>query len=133
MNEVKISGRIGRDMELRATSRPGFNVGNFSIAVSKKSKKDPSGFETMWFDITVFGAKADQIAYQAVKGAKCLVSGRLDQQSWLDKQTGASRSKVVILANEVEFEAPAQHQGEPPRSHGEFVSNSSPTMDNIPF
>jgi single-strand DNA-binding protein len=37
------------------------------------------------------------------KGSKVLVLGRLNQQTWDDKETGKKRSKVVITANDVTF------------------------------
>ena len=132
MNEVRISGKLGKDMVLRPTSNPNLNVGSFSIAVPKKSKKDPSGYETLWFDVTAFGSVATDNQHSLVKGAKVEITGRLDYQTWLDKESGAKRSKVCLIASELVVEQ-RQPEEERPYVPVALEPSDNPTFDDIPF
>lgn len=103
-NTMTIIGSLGRDVELRF-SHSGKAVGNFTVAdtprkFNKQSNEWEDG-ETVWMDCTVFGQQAENAAASLVKGTRVVVSGRVEQQNWEDKNTGAKRSKLVLLVDEV--------------------------------
>ena len=56
--------------------------------------------EVSFFDVTCWSSLAENVAESVTKGARVIVHGRLDQQTW-DAPDGSSRSKVVIVADEV--------------------------------
>lgn len=99
INQVNLGGRLTRDPELRMTPN-GLNVCTFSLAVTDhfKDKK-----ETLFIDITTFAKAAENCAKFLCKGARCYVEGRLKLDSWDDKQTGQKRSKISVLAGNVQF------------------------------
>jgi len=55
---------------------------------------------TSFFDVVCWRDLADNVSESLVKGARVIVSGRLEQRSW-EGQDGERRSKVEIVADEV--------------------------------
>ena len=98
-----IVGNITRDPELRSTPS-GAQVCGFSVAVNR-TYKDNSGAnqETVSFiDCSAWGRAGEIIAQYAKKGSGILVSGRLEQRSWEDKE-GQKRSRVEIVVEDFNF------------------------------
>lgn len=98
VNQVILMGRLTKDVDLRTTAG-GKNVADFTLAVDKLGKEDGADF----FDVTTWEKLADLVNQYTKKGSKVLVMGRLQQQTWDDKETGKKRSKVVVIANDVTF------------------------------
>ena len=106
MNKVFLTGRLGKDVELRY-SQSGSPFGNFSIAVDASYNKDGQKVEkTYWFDVSCFGQTAELAANFLHKGSKVLVEGNLEVQEWQDRETGQNRSKVTVRAQRLEFLSP---------------------------
>ena len=114
INSVSISGNLGRDPELRVTPT-GTSVLSLSVAVNDRVRDQQTGEwrdRANWVDVVVFGSRADAIAPFLAKGSKVAVSGRLRWSQWQDRQTGANRSKLEVVADEVVFlSAQRQEQG----------------------
>jgi len=98
MNLVCLIGRLGKDPELRVT-QGGISVAKFSIAVDRRDEAK----NTDWFDVTCFGKVAENTGKYMKKGCMVGVTGRLQQDKWQDKQSGQNRSKVSIIAGQVDF------------------------------
>lgn len=100
-NKVILLGNLTRDPEVRYTPN-GTAVATFAIAVNEK-RKDQKTNETRdhvsYFDIIVYGKQAENCGQYLTKGALVLIEGKLNQRRWDDKETGAKRSKVEIIAN----------------------------------
>ena len=99
-----IAGNLTRDPETRSTSG-GTSVTGFTIAVNR-SFKDASGSNretTSFIDCSAWGKAGELIAQYCKKGSSLLVSGRLDQRSWEDKETRQKRSKVEIVVEDFTF------------------------------
>ena len=110
INSVSISGNLGRDPELRVMPT-GTSVLSLSVAVNDRIRDQQTGEwrdRANWVDVVVFGSRADGIAPFLAKGSKVAVSGRLRWSQWQDKQTGANRSKLEVVAGEVVFLTPQQ-------------------------
>jgi len=102
-NTITVVGNITRDPELRFTAS-GKAVASFGLAHNhRRFNKQTNDWDeqTSFFDITVWGDMAENVAESIGKGARVIVEGRLEQQQWEDKKTGDNRSKVVIIADEV--------------------------------
>jgi len=100
-NIVNVVGNVTRDPELRYTPS-GASVCNFSIAWNNRYERNGQQVEQVsYFDVTVWREQAENVAASVSKGMRVMVQGRLDQRSWDDQQTGAKRSKVEIIADEV--------------------------------
>lgn len=99
-----ITGNLTRDPELRTTPS-GAQVCSFSVAVNR-TYRDASGNNqesVSYLDCVAWNRLAETIAQYAKKGSGVLVSGRLEQRSWEDKQTGQKRSRVEIVAEDFNF------------------------------
>lgn len=102
LNSVTLLGNLTRDPELRQTPT-GQDVVSFSLALNR-SYKDASGEwqeSTDYIDCTAWGTLAGQVSQRLVKGARALVTGRLQSRSW--EQDGVKRNKVEVLAMDVTF------------------------------
>lgn len=102
-SKVIIVGNITRDPELRSTPS-GTQVCSFSVAVNR-NYRDSSGEQkenVSFFDCSAWGKSGELIAQYAKKGSGILVSGRLDQRSWEDKE-GQKRSRVEIVVEDFNF------------------------------
>jgi single-strand DNA-binding protein len=102
-NTVTVIGNATRDPELRFTNS-GQAVANFGIAYNKRKKNSSTGEwedqDPAFFNVTVWGQMAENVAESIQKGTRCVVFGRLDQRSWETKE-GDKRSQVEIIADEV--------------------------------
>lgn len=103
INEVIIVGRLTRPAELRYSNN-GTAICSFSIA-SNKSRKTPQGWqdEGHFFDVTFFGKQAEAVNQYLGKGQQIVVKGELHQDRWTDKNTNQNRSKVKIIAQNVQL------------------------------
>jgi single-strand DNA-binding protein len=103
-NQVVLLGNLARDPELRYTPE-GAPVCSFTVATSRKvTRKDGEKIEEAAFvDVTVWNRLAEISAEFLMKGRAVLVSGRLVQDRWEDESTGQKRSKLRVLADQVQF------------------------------
>jgi single-strand DNA-binding protein len=114
INSVTLCGRLTRDMEVKYSSS-GFAIGNFSLATSQSRKNGDTWEEqSHFFDCTLLGKRADALSQYMKKGQQIVVLGSLQQDRWQDSESGANRSKVKILVNDIQLvggkkaEAPAK-------------------------
>ena len=98
INQVIVMGRLTRDPEMRTTPS-GKTVTSFSLAVDRQGSDDTADF----FDITAWEKLGELVNQYLSKGRRCLVQGRLRQESWDDKETGKKRSRVAVVASDVTF------------------------------
>ncbi len=98
INQVILMGRLTRDPEVRTTAS-GKTITSFSLAVDRGGQDDQADF----FDITAWEKLGELVSQYLSKGRRCLVQGRLRQDSWDDKETGKKRSKVEVVATDVTF------------------------------
>ena len=99
-----ITGNLTRDPELRTTPN-GASVCSFSVAVNR-TFKDSNGEQkedVSYIDCSAWGRLGEMINQYAKKGSGVLVSGRLDQRSWEDKNGGGKRSRVEIVVEDFNF------------------------------
>ena len=100
LNKVMIIGNLGRDPELRYTTR-GNAVCNFTVAVNRPGRMDENGQraedETEWFSVVAWDKLAETCNQYLSKGRKVYVEGRLQTRSW-EGPDGQKRSRVEVLA-----------------------------------
>lgn len=103
-NKVILCGNLTRDPEMRYTPK-GTGIAKFGLAVNRKwtgedgEKKE----EVTFLDVAFFGKMAETIGQYLKKGAPLLVEGRLEQETWDDKETGKPRSKIVVVGESFQF------------------------------
>ena len=98
INQVILMGRLTRDPEMRTTTT-GKSIASFSLAVDRGGQDDQADF----FEVTAWEKLGELVNQYLSKGRRCLVQGRLRQDSWDDKETGKKRTKVEVVATDVTF------------------------------
>lgn len=101
INQVCISGNLGKDSELRNTAS-GLGVLSFSLCVNHRQKKGNEWVDKPnWVDCTMFGSRAEKLASYLTKGTHATVSGRLDQDTW--ETDNGKRSKLKVIVDDIDF------------------------------
>ncbi|MEA1902358.1 MAG: single-stranded DNA-binding protein [Actinomycetota bacterium] len=99
-NNVTLIGNLVDDPELRFTPS-GVAMAKIRMAVNRRYQKDGEWQEqTSFFTGTIWREQAEQVAESLQKGARVIVSGRLEQRSW-ETQEGDKRSVVEIQIDEM--------------------------------
>jgi single-strand DNA-binding protein len=116
-NKVLLLGNLTRDPELRYTPK-GVAVVNMGLAVNRswKTETGETKEEVTFIEITAFGRLAETLAQYSRKGSPLFIEGRLQAQSWDDKQTGAKRSKMIVILESFQFLGSRQDGQAAPRS-----------------
>jgi single-strand DNA-binding protein len=101
-NATTLSGNLTRDPEIHYTKDGQANV-TFGLAVNRRWQARGSDVweeSTSFFDVVCWRELAENVALSLVKGARVIVSGRLEQHSW-ETESGDRRSRVEVTADEV--------------------------------
>jgi single-strand DNA-binding protein len=103
-NRVTIAGNLTRDPQVKFLAGEKA-VANFSLAINHRYKDDEGAKkeETTFIDIEAWGRTAELIGQYLTKGSNCFIEGRLKLESWEDKDTKAKRSKIKVVADNVQF------------------------------
>ena len=104
LNKVMLIGRLTRDPQLRYTPS-GAAVADLGVAVNRyyKGQDGNRQEEVCFIDVTVWGRTAENATEYLSKGRQVYVEGYLRLDSWEDKNTGDKRSKLKVVANNVQF------------------------------
>jgi single-strand DNA-binding protein len=142
INRVCISGNLTRDPELRSTGS-GMAILQLRMAVNDRRKNSQTGeWEDApnYVDVVVFGQRAESLSRFLSKGSKIIVDGKLRWSEWDDKDSGKKRSKIEVVADDIDF---ASSRGEggggggggysAPASGGSAPAESPVLEDDIPF
>jgi single-strand DNA-binding protein len=98
VNKVILIGRLGRDPETRETNS-GMTVAELRIATSRGRGDNE---QTDWHTVVCFDKTAEIVAKYLSKGRQVYVEGRLQHDSWEDKD-GNKKYKTSVVANSVQF------------------------------
>jgi single-strand DNA-binding protein len=99
LNHICIIGRMVRDPELRVTGS-GISVANFTVAVDRDfGGRDGGEKETDFIDCTAWRKTAEFVSKYFTKGRMIAVSGRLQINSYTDKDGNKRRNAVVVADN----------------------------------
>ncbi|MGH9293553.1 MAG: single-stranded DNA-binding protein [Acidimicrobiales bacterium] len=101
-NNVVLVGNATREPELRFTPSGQATV-SFGLAVNRRwQNRQTQEWEeaTSFFDIVCWRELAENVGESIHRGARVIVSGRLEQRSW-ETAEGDKRSKVEVVADEV--------------------------------
>ena len=101
-NSVTLVGNITRDPELRYTPT-GAATCQFGLAVNRRwQNRQTSEWEeaTSFFNVVAWREMAENAGESLQKGARVIVTGRLEQRSW-ETPDGEKRSVVEVVADEI--------------------------------
>lgn len=126
INRVCVSGNLTADPELRQTAG-GMSILSLRMAVNDRRKNAAGEWEDFpnYVGVTVFGSRGESLSRFLSKGSKVTVDGKLRYSEWDDKNGGGKRSKLEIVADDVEL---------PPRSGNSAPAPSAPIdEEDVPF
>jgi single-strand DNA-binding protein len=98
-NKVMLMGNLTRDPEVRYTPK-GTAVAEIGLAVNRiySGENNEKREETTFVDVTLWGRTAEVAGEYLKKGRPVFIEGRLQLDSWEDKQSGQKRSKLRVVA-----------------------------------
>ena len=103
-NKVILMGNLTRDPEVRYTPK-GSAVTDIGLAVNRVYSTDngEKREETTFVDVTLWGRTAEIAGEYLKKGRPVLIEGRLQLDSWDDKQSGQKRSKLKVIGESMQL------------------------------
>ena len=104
-NKVILMGNLTRDPEIRFTQNQ-MAICKVGLAVNRRfkdSQTDEWREEPTFVDVTIFGKRGEAFEKYHRKGASAFLEGELRLDTWEDKNSGAKRSKLYVVANNWEF------------------------------
>ncbi len=102
IDSITVAGNLTRDPEIRYT-RDGQATTSLSLAVNRRwQNQHTKEWEeaVSFFDVVCWRELAENVALTLTKGARVVVTGRLDQRSW-ETDDHTFRSKVEIVAEDI--------------------------------
>ena len=104
LNKVLLLGNLTRDPEVRYTPK-GTAVGDLGLAVNRRVSDGNGNWsdEVTFVDVTVWGTNAENAQKYLTKGRGVFIEGRLQMDTWEDKQSGQKRSKLKVVAEVLQF------------------------------
>jgi single-strand DNA-binding protein len=98
-NKVMLMGNLTRDPEVRYTPK-GTAVAEIGLAVNRiySGENNEKREETTFVDVTLWGRTAEVAGEYLKKGRQVFIEGRLQLDSWEDKQSGQKRNKLRVVA-----------------------------------
>jgi single-strand DNA-binding protein len=148
-NKVILVGNLTRDPEVRYTPK-GSAVADIALAVNRNYTLETGEKreEVTFVDVTLWGRTAEIAGEYLKKGRPVLIEGRLQMDTWDDKQTGQKRSKLKVVGESMQLlggrpgggTAPVEAAEEDRQSSGKSsapppksTAPAAPDEDEIPF
>lgn len=102
LNKVQLTGRLGADPEMRYTAQ-GNAVTTFRVASNRswRTAEGETKEDTEWFSIVTWNKLAEICNQYLTKGTRVYIEGRSQTRSWEDAQSGQTRYKTEIVANDM--------------------------------
>ena len=104
LNKVMLIGNLTRDPEIRYTPK-GTAVTDIGLAVNRVYNTDDGvrREEATFVDVTLWGRQAEIAGQYLKKGSSIYIEGRLQLDTWQDKQTGQNRTRLKIVGEGFQF------------------------------
>lgn len=103
-NKVILLGNLTRDPEVRYTPK-GTAVTDLGLAVNRTytAENGEKREEVTFVDVTFWGRTAEVAGEYLKKGRPVFVEGRLQLDSWDDKQSGQKRTKLKVIGENMQM------------------------------
>ena len=101
MNKFIAVARLTRNAELTYAQGSGMAIAKFGIAVNRTFKREGQP-DADFFNVTIFGKKAEAVANYTHKGSLISLSGSIQTGSYTNKD-GNKKYTVDVIADEVNF------------------------------
>lgn len=134
LNKTYQTGRLTGNPELKYTPS-GTAVCNFSIAINSsfKTKADEVKQETCFVEVVTFGRQAETSGEYLRKGSSVLVEGKLQLDTWEDKDNN-KRQKHRVRARMVRFlDPPRDETAKAAEEPASAPAQAPVNEDDMPF
>lgn len=128
INHTIIAGNLTRDPECKNIGADK-QVCAFTVAVSRKFKaaSGETKEDVAFIDCEAWGPLAGTISGHFQKGKGIVVQGRIKQENWEDKESGAKRSKLKLVVTEFSFVPDGKQRGEQaPQQERQAAAEAAP-------
>src|SRR6202140_4508535 len=125
-NKVILLGNLTRDPEVRYTPK-GSAVCDLGLAVNRQYTLDSGEKreEGTFVDVVLWARLAEISGEYLKKGKPVFIEGRLQLDTWDDKQTGQKRSRLRVIAESMQLLAARDNGGRPAdRTQGAAVGSA---------
>jgi single-strand DNA-binding protein len=114
-NRVTLIGNLTRHPELRKT-KSGNPVTELGLALNRvwQNENGQKQEDVTFVEVTLWGRNAENAAQYLQKGRSVLIEGRLQLETWQDKQSGQDRSKLKVVADHLQFLGAGQEHASAP-------------------
>src|SRR6478736_2073363 len=104
LNRVLLIGNLTRDPEVRYTPK-GTAVAEIGLAINRvySGEDGEKKEETTLVEVTLWARQAEVAGQYLKKGRPVFIEGRLQLDSWDDKQTGQKRSRLRVVAENLQL------------------------------
>ena len=104
LNKVLLLGNVTRDPEVRYTPK-GSAVCDLGVAVNRAYTTDSGEKreEVTFVDVTLWGRTAEVASEYLKRGRPVFIEGRLQMDTWDDKQTGQKRTRLRVVAENMQL------------------------------
>ena len=127
MNNITVAGPLGKDAEIRFLP-DGTPVAAFSVADSQGRDK-----QTIWWNCSLFGKRAESLAPYLVKGGAVAVSGTVTEREWTDKD-GQKRKSMDLRVNDVALQGGKREGTTPVKApNGQTAHVPMDDAGDVPF
>lgn len=107
LNRYSFVGNLTRAPELRLPASEGRRaLCVLNVAINRDTRDehgDKKTFTTFVNDIEVWGPTGEACVHHLTPGSLVLVEGRMDVDHWVDKLSGARRTRMKVVADNVQF------------------------------
>src|SRR5439155_16826003 len=104
-NKVILLGNLTRDPQVRYTPS-GTAVAEIGLAVNRywfDKQTNSRREETTFVEVTLWARDAEVAGEYLAKGRPVLIEGRLQLDTWDDKQTGQKRTKLRVVGERMQM------------------------------
>ena len=99
MNSCALTGRLGKDPELKYTSN---NLAKLDVSIATvENRKQDENTPANWVNVEIWQGQAEYIANNANKGDLIIVRGRIKTDSW--EKDGVKHNRTYVVAETVEL------------------------------
>jgi single-strand DNA-binding protein len=114
LNKVMLIGNLTRDPEIKYTPK-GTAIADIGLAVNRNytTESGEKREEVTFIDVTLWGRVAEIVGEYCKKGRPLFVEGRLQLDTWDDKQTGQKRSKLKVVGDQIQLLGSREGGGAP--------------------
>jgi len=122
-NKVILIGNLTRDPQIKYTTG-GTAIAELGMAIGRKwfdKTTNQQKEETTCVDVTLFGKQAEVAGQYLAKGRPVMIEGRLQLDSWEDKETGHKRSKLRVVGENLVLMGGKRDEAPPEERQSEHV------------